>query len=154
MYIERIPNRNSRPAVLLREGWREEKVIKKRTIANLTNWPEWKIETLKRLLEDEKMIVRNYKRLTQVEWLIRCMKGVDLLVRPIHHRTEEHVRAHIFLCMLAYYYVEFHMRKALAPLLFEDEELDEARKNGTPLDRQSHLILLKSKRGYVLPEMV
>ena len=76
--------------------------------------------------------VRNYKRLTQVEWLIRCMKGVDLLVRPIHHRTEEHVRAHIFLCMLAYY-VEFHMRKALAPLLFEDEELDEQRKNRDPI---------------------
>ena len=76
--------------------------------------------------------VRNYKRLTQVEWLIRCMKGVDLLVRPIHHRTEEHVRAHIFLCMLAYY-VEFHMRKALAPLLFEDEELDEQRKTRDPI---------------------
>lgn len=76
--------------------------------------------------------VRSYKRLTQVEWLIRCMKGVDLLVRPIHHRTEEHVRAHIFLCMLAYY-VEFHMRKALAPLLFEDEELDEQRKKRDPI---------------------
>ena len=76
--------------------------------------------------------VRNYKRLTQVEWLIRCMKGVDLLVRLIHHRTEEHVRAHIFLCMLAYY-VEFHMRKALAPLLFEDEELDEQRKTRDPI---------------------
>jgi transposase len=70
--------------------------------------------------------VRNYKRLEQVEMAIRCMKGVDLLVRPIHHRTVGHVRAHIFLCMLAYY-VEYHMRKALAPLLFEDEELDERR---------------------------
>ena len=60
------------------------------------------------------------------------MKGVDLLVRPIHHRTEAHVQAHIFLCMLAYY-VEFHMRKALAPLLFDDEELDEQRKNRDPI---------------------
>lgn len=76
--------------------------------------------------------VRSYKRLEQVESAIRCMKGVDLLVRPIHHRTEDHVRAHIFLCMLAYY-VEFHMRKALAPLLFDDEELDERRKRRDPV---------------------
>ena len=76
--------------------------------------------------------VRSYKRLEQVETAIRCMKGVDLLVRPIHHRTEDHVRAHIFLCMLAYY-VEYHMRKALAPLLFDDEELDERRKRRDPV---------------------
>jgi transposase len=76
--------------------------------------------------------VRNYKRLEQVEMAIRCMKGVDLLVRPIHHRTVGHVRAHIFLCMLAYY-VEHHMRKALAPLLFQDEELDERRKTRDPV---------------------
>ena len=76
--------------------------------------------------------VRSYKRLEQVENAIRCMKGVDLLVRPIHHRTEDHVRAHIFLCMLAYY-VEYHMRKALAPLLFDDEELDERRKRRDPV---------------------
>jgi len=76
--------------------------------------------------------VRSYKRLEQVESAIRCMKGIDLLVRPIHHRTEDHVRAHIFLCMLAYY-VEYHMRKALAPLLFDDEELDEWRKRRNPV---------------------
>lgn len=76
--------------------------------------------------------VRSYKRLEQVESAIRCMKGVDILVRPIHHRTKDHVRAHIFLCMLAYY-VEFHMRKALAPLLFDDEELDERRKKRDPV---------------------
>ena len=76
--------------------------------------------------------VRSYKRLEQVERAIRCLKGVDLLVRPIHHRTEDHVRAHIFLCMLAYY-VEYHMRKALAPLLFEDEELDERRMRRDPV---------------------
>ena len=76
--------------------------------------------------------VRSYKRLEQVERAIRCMKGIDLLVRPIHHRTEEHVRAHIFLCMLAYY-VEYHMRRALAPLLFEDEELDERRMRRDPV---------------------
>jgi transposase len=76
--------------------------------------------------------VRSYKRLEQVESAIRCMKGIDLLVRPIHHRTEDHVRAHIFLCMLAYY-VEYHMRKALAPLLFDDEQLEERRKRLDPV---------------------
>jgi hypothetical protein len=54
------------------------------------------------------------------------LKGVDLLVRPIFHRTEDHVRAHVFLCMLAYY-VEWHMREAWAPLLFQDEELTQQR---------------------------
>jgi transposase len=76
--------------------------------------------------------VRSYKRLEQVESAIRCMKGIDLLVRPIHHRTEDHVRAHIFLCMLAYY-VEYHMRKALAPLLFDDEQVQERRKRRDPV---------------------
>ena len=68
--------------------------------------------------------VRNYKSLAIVERAFRCLKGVDLLVRPIHHRTEDHVRAHVFLCMLAYY-VEWHMRQAWAPLLFHDEELSQ-----------------------------
>ncbi len=76
--------------------------------------------------------VRSYKKLEQVEWAFRCMKGVDLLVRPIHHRTEDHVRAHILLCILAYY-VELHMRKALAPLLFDDEELNAQRKERDPV---------------------
>jgi hypothetical protein len=66
--------------------------------------------------------VRSYKNLSQVERVFRTLKGIELLVRPIWHRTEDHVRAHIFLCMLAYY-VEWHMRKALAPLLFDDEDL-------------------------------
>ena len=56
MYIERIPNRNSRPAVLLREGWREGKKTRKRTIANLTNWPEEKVEALRLLLKGEPMV--------------------------------------------------------------------------------------------------
>jgi transposase len=76
--------------------------------------------------------VRTYKRLAQVERAIRSIKTVDLLVRPIHHRTEDHVRAHIFLCMLAYY-VEMQMRRSLAPLLFDDEELDEQRKSRDPV---------------------
>jgi len=65
--------------------------------------------------------VRTYKRLAQVERAFRSLKSVDLKVRPIHHRLEERVRAHVLLCMLAYY-VEWHMRQALAPLLFDDED--------------------------------
>jgi Transposase DDE domain len=65
--------------------------------------------------------VRSYKQLSQVEQAFRSIKSVDLKVRPIHHRLEERVRAHILLCMLAYY-VEWHMRQALAPLLFDDDD--------------------------------
>ena len=70
--------------------------------------------------------VRNYKRLAEVEQAFRSLKSIDLLVRPIHHRTEDHVRAHVFICLLAYY-VQWHLKQAWAPLLFEDEQL--------PLDR-------------------
>jgi len=66
--------------------------------------------------------VRNYKALSSVERAFRCLKTVDLKVRPIHHRLENRVRAHIFLCMLAYY-VEWHMREAWRALLFADEDL-------------------------------
>jgi transposase len=76
--------------------------------------------------------VRTYKSLGQVEQAFRCMKSLDLRVRPIRHRTEEHVRAHIFLCTLAYY-VEWHMRKALAPVLFQDDELDATRRSRDPV---------------------
>jgi hypothetical protein len=65
--------------------------------------------------------VRNYKKLARVERAFRCFKSVDLKVRPIHHRNEDRVRAHIFLSMLAYY-VEWHMQEALRPLLFSDED--------------------------------
>lgn len=77
--------------------------------------------------------VRSYKSLSQVERAFRCLKGVfDLLVRPIRHRTADRVPAHFFLCLLAYY-VEWHMRRALAPILFEDEELPEDRKRRDPI---------------------
>ena len=68
--------------------------------------------------------VRQYKNLSKVERIYRTLKGMDIRVRPIRHRTEAHVRAHIFLCLLAYY-VEWHMRQALSPILFHDEELEE-----------------------------
>jgi hypothetical protein len=70
--------------------------------------------------------VRRYKSLAQVERAFRTLKGIDLLIRPIFLRTPDHVRAHIFLCLLAYY-VEWHMRRKLAPLLFDDEQLAEDR---------------------------
>jgi len=66
--------------------------------------------------------VRSYKNLAQVEFGFRCLKGVDIRVRPIHHATDPRVRAHVFLCFLAYY-VEWHMREALGSLLFDDQEL-------------------------------
>jgi len=76
--------------------------------------------------------VRSYKNLAQVEQAFRCLKTVDLLVRPIRHRDELRVKAHIFLCMLAYY-LQWHLRKALAPLLFEDQALDVDRKRRDPI---------------------
>jgi transposase len=59
--------------------------------------------------------VRSYKALTQVERAFRSLKTVDLKIRPIHHRLESRVRAHIFLCMLSYY-VEWHMIEAWRPM--------------------------------------
>jgi hypothetical protein len=65
--------------------------------------------------------VLTYKQLSKVERAFRTLKSVDLQVRPIYHYTEDRVKAHMFLCMLAYY-VEFHLRKAWAELLYTDEE--------------------------------
>jgi len=66
-------------------------------------------------------VVAAYKGLAVVERAFRSFKLTDLEVRPIYHRLEKRVRSHIFLCMLAYY-VEWHMRQALAPLLFDDDD--------------------------------
>lgn len=62
-----------------------------------------------------------YKSLSQVERAFRSIKSIDLKVRPIHHRLAERVKSHVFLCMLAYY-VEWHMRNRLAPILFDDHD--------------------------------
>lgn len=67
--------------------------------------------------------VRHYKNLDRVERAFRSLKTVDLKVRPIHHRLADRVRAHIFLCMLAYY-VEWHLREAWRELLFADPDQD------------------------------
>ena len=70
---------------------------------------------------DAPTCVRNYKALANVERAFRSMKTIDLKVRPIHHRLADRVRAHIFLCMLAYY-VEWHLREAWRELMFADTE--------------------------------
>lgn len=70
---------------------------------------------------DAAATVRSYKSLAQVERAFRCMKTVDLDIRPVFHWTAPRVRAHVLLCMLAYY-PEWHMRGALAPLLLDDED--------------------------------
>ena len=76
--------------------------------------------------------VRCYKNLARVERAFRTLKSVDLQIRPIRHRTSDRVRAHIFICLLAYY-VEWHLRRALAPLLFDDEELEVERRRRDPV---------------------
>jgi transposase len=76
--------------------------------------------------------VRTYKSLSLVEQAFRCLKGIDLQVRPIRHRVDPRVRAHLFLCLLAYY-VQRQMRQALQPLLFADEELEQDRWTRDPV---------------------
>ena len=70
---------------------------------------------------DDAAAVAPTNRLAQVERAFRCLKTVDLHVRPIYHWLEDRVRAHVFLCMLAYY-VEWHMRARLAPMLYDDDD--------------------------------
>ncbi|WOB68145.1 IS1634 family transposase [Microcystis aeruginosa] len=77
--------------------------------------------SLESTLMDAATTVKAYKSLSQVEEAFRCYKSIDLKVRPIYHYQGDRVKAHIFLCMLAYY-VEWHLKQCLAPLLFEDEE--------------------------------
>jgi hypothetical protein len=76
-------------------------------------------------VRDDAATVRSYKSLAQVERAFRCLKTVDLQVRPVRHWLADRVRAHVFLCMLAYY-LEWHMRQKLAPLLFGDADKNAA----------------------------
>jgi hypothetical protein len=66
-------------------------------------------------------VVRSYKRLSRVERAFRSLKAIDHQIRPVHHYSDDRVRAHVFLCMLAYY-LRWHLEQAWAPLLFKDEE--------------------------------
>ena len=69
--------------------------------------------------------VRSYKSLSLVERAFRCIKTVDLQVRPVYHWLADRVRAHVFLCMLAYV-LEWHMRQRLAPMLYDDTDKEAA----------------------------
>jgi len=80
--------------------------------------------------------VRSYKRLAQVERAFRVLKSLELEIRPIHHRLASRVRAHVLLCLLAYY-VEWHMRRALAPLLFTDEQPPQQNSPVAPAQRSA-----------------
>lgn len=74
---------------------------------------------------DARHVVASYKQLAHVERAFRAFKTVDLKIRPIFHYSADRVRAHVFLCMLAYY-VEWHMREALAPVLFDEDDYQQA----------------------------
>ena len=97
---------------------------------------------------DAAQTVRAYKDMSKVERAFRCFKSVDLKVRPLHHRRADRVRAHVLLCMLAYY-VEWHMRRALAPLLFDDHDPAAAEQQRTSVvapARRSPAALAKAGR--------
>jgi transposase len=77
-------------------------------------------------------VVRSYKQLADVEQAFRSLKGLELLLRPIFHRLENRVKAHVFVCLLAYY-VQWHLKRAWASLLFVDEHLAEHRAERDPV---------------------
>jgi hypothetical protein len=102
MYIETVPNRNSPPAILLREGWREGKKTRKRTLANLSDWPKQKIETLRRLLRDEVLVSPSDLFLTErtlphghVEAILGTIRklGLDVMVSAKRRRERDLVLA-------------------------------------------------------------
>jgi len=101
-------------------------------------------EPKKRLSAED--TVRSYKNLGQVEQVFRCFKGIDIRVRPIHHSTDPRVRAHVFLCLLAYY-VEWHMRRALGSVLFDDEELTTKRKTRDPVAKAKPSASVQRKKA-------
>jgi len=70
---------------------------------------------------DATSTIKAYKQLSNAERAFRSLKSIDIEVRPRHHRRPHRVRAHVFLCMLAYY-VEWHMRQTLKPILFDDHD--------------------------------
>jgi hypothetical protein len=88
---------------------------------------------------DDAATVRNYKSLSRVERAFRCLKSADLQIRPVYHWLADRVRAHVFLCMLAYY-LEWHMRQRLAPMLYDDTD-----KNAAEAQRAS--VVAKAERS-------
>lgn len=107
-------------------------------------------EPKKRLSADD--AVRNYKQLADVEQAFRSLKGLDLLVRPIHHHLDDRVRAHIFVCLLAYY-VQWHLKRAWRPLLFADDQLEVHRAERDPVASAKPAAELQEKKvSRVTPE--
>lgn len=92
-------------------------------------------------------VVACYKGLSKAERAFRCMKTVDLKVRPIHHHLEKRVRAHVFLCMLAYY-VEWHMRAKLAPFLFDDEDHSAGERRRKSVVQKAQLSVAAEKKKH------
>ena len=98
---------------------------------------------------DDTGTVRAYKSLALVERAFRCLKSVDLQIRPIYHWLADRVRAHVFLCMLAYH-VEWHMRARLAPMLYDDADKEAAaaaRANVVAKPQRSPAALTKQTTG-------
>jgi hypothetical protein len=98
---------------------------------------------------DDAATARACKSLSMVDRAFRCLKTVDLHVRPIHHWLEERVRAHVFLCMLAYY-LEWSLRARLAPMLYDDDDKDAAealRESPVAKAQRSPAALAKSATG-------
>ena len=107
------------------------------------------IYVIRTSLSEEKLkaseVVRAYKRLARVERAFRSLQSVDLHLRPIYHRLPDRVRAHVLLCLLAYH-VEWHMRQALAPLLFDDEQRGEEPSSPVAPAERSEAALAKARR--------
>ncbi len=88
---------------------------------------------------DDTATVRSYKSLSLVERAFRCIKTVDLQIRPVYHWLADRVRAHVFVCMLAYY-LEWHLRQRLAPMLYDDTEQGCRRSAALQRRRQSRAL--------------
>ena len=104
MYIERVPNRNSPPAILLREAWREGGKIRKRTIANLSDWPESRIDAFRRVLRDEPFVsaedaftIESSLPHGHVEAILGTIRklGLDLLIASKRSRERDLVLAYL-----------------------------------------------------------
>jgi hypothetical protein len=102
---------------------------------------------------DDATTVRSYKSLALVERAFRCLKTVDLHVRPVYHWLADRVRAHVLLCMLAYY-LEWHMRQCLAPMLFEDadKQLAEARRTSVVAPAQRSPAAARKQTTKITPD--
>jgi len=90
--------------------------------------------------------VRDYKRLAEVEQVFRNLKSADLRVRPIYHRIEDRVRAHVLLCTLAYY-VQWHLKRAWEPLLFAEEDLETSRRQRDPVATAKSSAQVRQKKA-------